>query len=878
MIVNTLNENRPIIAIHEKQYYLDNLIAEGGYAMIYKIQSLSDEKILALKKINIQSSNHKKQIKREVKIWKELSKYGNIVELIDCEFTEKHAYIVMEYCEEGTLLDFVNNHEGNISEVEALLIFNQILLGVNSMHSQKPPIAHRDLKIENILKKKKNYKICDFGSASDEIFDPKNSDEFIKEQNFSNFEKHTTLYYRAPEMCDRYGEYIVSEKVDIWSLGCVLYTIVFKEQPFINAQKLEIINGNYNFPKDEQKLYSEKFLDLIRVMLTPNPNNRPSVLQIMEWTNYWNDTDKIPLSPEVEEIKKKQILSGGIKNKSHKKKLLSAEEIEKIQSKLKNKEKKKKAYDDINEIFGFTNKNEEEKKDDNNNNNTLNDDLFAVFSGSNQNQNNIKKENNNEDLLEFYEVDESQQTNTNNNNINNKNINNDLETIFANVNTNNKKNETQNKNNIDLLFNSTNETKKENNNEPNNTNDKKNEKTNNNNFDLLFNNTNEVKKDNKNEPNKMKKTDLNDLLNAINNENKKENPTNNDLFDMNANSGKPNNNKNEIIFKMNGQDLFSNFPSSEPEKKEEKEEKQKPKEEDLFTMFNKPEKKEEKNTKLEDDLFAAFSQPQNTPKEEVKDKKDEKKEQLENDLFATFNQPQKSQEKEKPKDEKKEKLEDDIFSAFSQPQNNKKEEEKKIKEIKNPIENDLFATFNQDKTNQKEEDKNKNVKLEDDLFSAFNQTQNNPKEDIKNSNKEDDLFSAFNQPKNNDKKEEIKKDENNNKILLEGINFDSWQNKPDKTSEEKKEIKNNIDFDIFNFGENNPKKDTTTNTNKENTVKDNNFDLLFSLNNLNNNENKVNGGDMQTENGQTQQTTSNNNDNSSSTNQNKNQDIFAFFQ
>ena len=101
-------------------------------------------------------------------------------------------------------------------------------------------------------------------------------------------------------MCDRYGEYTVCEKVDIWSLGCVLYTMVFKEQPLMNAQKLEIINGNYNFPEVEQKLYTEKFLDLIRVMLTPNPNNRTNILQIMEWTNYWNETEKVPLSPEVE--------------------------------------------------------------------------------------------------------------------------------------------------------------------------------------------------------------------------------------------------------------------------------------------------------------------------------------------------------------------------------------------------------------------------------------------------------------------------------------------------------------------------------------------------------------------------------------------------
>ena len=646
MIVNTLNESRPLITINEKEYYLDNLIAEGGYALIYKIQSVSDDKFYALKKINIQSPSHKKQIKREIKIWKELSKYSNIVELISFEITEKNVYIVMEYCEEGTLLDFVNNHEGNISEVEALMIFNQILLGVNAMHSQKPPIAHRDLKIENILKKKRNYKICDFGSASNEIFDPKTSDDFVKEQNYSNFEKHSTLYYRAPEMCNRYSQFAVSEKVDIWSLGCVLYTMVFKEQPFINAQKLEIVNGNYNFPKDEQKLYSEKFLDLIRVMLTPNPDNRPNVLKIMEWTNYWNDVDKIPLSPEVEEIKKRQIKSGGIINKSHKKKLLSVEEIEKIQKRLKNKEKKENAdnkeyntikekkekkqknYDDINEIFGFTNsgnnnENNNGKKEENKKTN-FDEDLFNVFNGSSQNNNNnninvIKeeKQNENKDLLdmEFYEVDETKQTD-NKANANNNNKNNDLDDIFAN-------------------FSNT-----------NNNNDKKEENQNankNNNFDLLFSNENE-NKEIKKESSTMKKTDLNDLLNAINNESKKENSNNKDILDMNKNSNK----KREITFKMNGQDIFSNFEPSEPEKKEES---QKAKEDvDLFAAFSNPQKstnekdkKVEKVSKLEDDLFAAFSQLQAKPREEKEIKKEKKeiiKSNLEEDLLSAFNPTQ----------------------------------------------------------------------------------------------------------------------------------------------------------------------------------------------------------------------------------------------
>ena len=776
MIVNNLNESRPIFTLQDKKYYLDNLIAEGGYALIYKIQSVEDNKFYALKKITIQSSIHKKQIKREIKIWKELSKYSNIVELIDFQWGEKHAYIIMELCEEGTLLDYVNNYEGNIPELEALQIFNQILLGVNAMHSQNPPIAHRDLKIENILKKKRNFKLCDFGSASDEAFDPKISDEFVKEQNFQIFEKHSTLYYRAPEMCDRYGENIVNEKVDIWSLGCVLYTMVFKEQPFMNAQKLEIINGNYNFPRDEQKLYSEKFLDLIRVMLTPNPNDRPNVIQIMEWTNYWKETEIIPLSPEVEKIKEKQIASGGIKNKSHKKKLLSAEEIEKIQNKLKNKEKEKKKqnYDEINEIFGFGKSKENEEQNNNinniNNKNNLNDDLFAVFSGGvnqNQIQNNTNKAENKkeDDLLEFYEVDETKQQNNINNNSNhnshNKTNNNfgGLEDIFGNISKNNNTN-------------NNNEIKKQ---------------ENNNNIDLLFGNitSNELKKEDK--------------------QTQKLNNNNNDLFDfsspenLNNKDNKENNqNKKDMTFQMNGRDFFAEFSNPQPNEKED----EKKEENDLFADFNQPKKEENKkednkpNSNMQDDLFAVFSQPQINKKEEKKEEiKENNNKNIQDDLFSAFSQPQ-TNSKEEKKEEIKENnnknnkdIQDDLFAAFSQPQS-------KIKEKENSEE-------------KHEQIKNENKqKLEEDFFESFGK----PKEEIKTE----------------DKTEENKNNNSNN--LLDGFfsSSSSNQNPSGKSIEPKVEIKNNIDFDLFSF--NNEKKPETKEENK------NNIDINFNFGMNNNSE------------------------------------------
>lgn len=40
-------------------------------------------------------------------------------------------------------------------------------------------------------------------------------------------DRYTTMMYRPPEMVDFYQQYIISEKVDIWMLGCILFTLMF---------------------------------------------------------------------------------------------------------------------------------------------------------------------------------------------------------------------------------------------------------------------------------------------------------------------------------------------------------------------------------------------------------------------------------------------------------------------------------------------------------------------------------------------------------------------------------------------------------------------------------------------------------------------------
>lgn len=58
-------------------------------------------------------------------------------------------------------------------------------------------------------------------------------------------------------------------------LGCVAYALCFYRHPFVDCSKMAIAEASYDFPENSQ--YSEKIIDLIRIMLTPNPKYRPNI-------------------------------------------------------------------------------------------------------------------------------------------------------------------------------------------------------------------------------------------------------------------------------------------------------------------------------------------------------------------------------------------------------------------------------------------------------------------------------------------------------------------------------------------------------------------------------------------------------------------------
>ncbi|KAK5629606.1 hypothetical protein RRF57_005321 [Xylaria bambusicola] len=150
-----------------------------------------------------------------------------------------------------------------LTEPEIINIFSDIAEGVACMHYLKPPLLHRDLKVENVLivmhGAKRKFKLCDFGSAAP----PKPAPQTVVECRLidEDIQRHTTMQYRSPEMVDVYRKQPIDEKSDIWALGVLLYKLCYYTTPFEDQGQLAILNASYRFPS--YPVFSDRLKQLI---------------------------------------------------------------------------------------------------------------------------------------------------------------------------------------------------------------------------------------------------------------------------------------------------------------------------------------------------------------------------------------------------------------------------------------------------------------------------------------------------------------------------------------------------------------------------------------------------------------------------------------
>ncbi|SGZ47175.1 CIC11C00000002008 [Sungouiella intermedia] len=199
---------------------------------------------------------------REIRIHKILGIHPNITNLVDYF----GSCLVLEYCPRGDLYEAIQSDFGPSTSQDIKDVFLQILNALTYCHLKL--VFHRDLKPENILIADDwLIKVCDWGLATTQQ----------KVTNRSEFDIGSERYM-APELFDDDLTYYDASKVDLWSVGIILLTLVFRKNPFQVAnytdKRFLQFSANREALFDFFSAMSGELFSALRYSLNIDPSNR----------------------------------------------------------------------------------------------------------------------------------------------------------------------------------------------------------------------------------------------------------------------------------------------------------------------------------------------------------------------------------------------------------------------------------------------------------------------------------------------------------------------------------------------------------------------------------------------------------------------------
>ena len=250
-------------------YVLESIIGQGSYGTVYNAKDTRTNKIVAIKILENNANMRESEIMNKLH-----SK--NIVTFIKSGLTNsKHNYIIMEKCFLN-LEQYIKSRDDKFSVDEIRELLLELNDGFEEMKNKK--VLHRDLKPSNILLywDKINQitpKISDFGLSK--FVDNLQS----KIESSTKNQAIGTVLTMAPEVLEGDSE---SEKSDLWSLGIIIYYMLFKKYPFVGNTEVQIYN-NITSNINNLQLGSDNLLaSLISSLLCKDKNKR------LNWDQYLN--------------------------------------------------------------------------------------------------------------------------------------------------------------------------------------------------------------------------------------------------------------------------------------------------------------------------------------------------------------------------------------------------------------------------------------------------------------------------------------------------------------------------------------------------------------------------------------------------------------
>ncbi|EAR94331.2 Serine/Threonine kinase domain protein (macronuclear) [Tetrahymena thermophila SB210] len=254
-----------------ENYVLKEVIGSGQYGKVFKSTHQKTGQVFAVKVIKLEKFKSVPKLheftNNEIQTLTKLNN-PNVITFIEMLRTSNNVYLVYEFCNGGTLEDIIKKKKF-LNEKEALVIFQQILNAFKSLFKEN--ILHRDLKPSNILLHDGIIKVADFGFCK----------TLLSPQDLTQTMVGSPIYM-APEIL-KGNNYNI--KADIWSMGVVLFEMLFGFCPYEDKTIARLIGQIdtklLQIPKSINPI-SSKVEELLYKMLTVDPAKR------IEWNTLLN--------------------------------------------------------------------------------------------------------------------------------------------------------------------------------------------------------------------------------------------------------------------------------------------------------------------------------------------------------------------------------------------------------------------------------------------------------------------------------------------------------------------------------------------------------------------------------------------------------------
>lgn len=294
-------KKRKYIAINGIQYEKLELMGRGGTSKVYKVKSMTNQRLYAIKKVTFDQFDDVcvKGFKGEIDLLTKLKGTERVVQLVDHVIGEGSIYLVME-CGEIDLAHVFQNRLAATHPLDLNFVkFHSIemLKCVRSVHDAG--IVHSDLKPANFLFIKGVLKIIDFGIANAV---PDHTANIYRESQIG------TPNYMAPEtligighvtpglmnaennMLKNKNTWRVGKPSDVWSCGCIMYQMIYGMPPYGgysgNQRFMAIMNPQIKISYPSKGLGNvpvpKSAVELLQKCLARDPNERYTVEECLE--------------------------------------------------------------------------------------------------------------------------------------------------------------------------------------------------------------------------------------------------------------------------------------------------------------------------------------------------------------------------------------------------------------------------------------------------------------------------------------------------------------------------------------------------------------------------------------------------------------------